>query len=118
MAMWKGPQAGIYAIHVVRMTIRQALEILMWSIALPEVPVETWFTYAAASIIITRIPFLPNTDLVLLGVAVRLSGAVDVPEAQVFALFGAIAAVNRLLNMVLFSTLTLQGKRKRSSQEP
>ena len=102
---------AIFSIHVARMTIRQALEIVMWSIALPAVPLETWFTYAAASVIITRIPFLPNTDLVLLGVAVHLSGAVEVPEAQVFALFGAIAAVNRLLNMVLFSALALRGKR-------
>ena len=109
--------AGIYAIHVVRMTTRQVLEILMWSIALPNVPVETWFTYAAASIIITRIPFLPNTDLVLLGVAVRLSGAVNVPEAQVFVLFGAIAAINRLLNLVLFSALTLQGRRRQGAKE-
>lgn len=97
--------APIFSIHVARLLIRQTLEILMWSLALPEVPIQTWFTYAAASLIITRIPFLPSTDLVLMGVAVGLSEVVGVPEAEIFALFGAIAVVNRVLNLLLFAGL-------------
>ncbi len=101
----------IFAIHVVRLIVRQGLEIYMWAMAMPQVPIETWFTYAAVSIIITRIPFLPSTDLVVMSVVVGLSDVVSVSEAHVFALFGAIAIVNRILNLLLFTGLALIDRR-------
>lgn len=109
--------APIFSIHVARLLLRQTLEIVMWSLALPEVPIQTWFTYAAASLVISRIPFLPSQDLVLMGVAVGLSDAVSVPEAEVVALFGAIAVVNRVLNLLLFAGLAALERRAGSVVE-
>ena len=97
----------IFAIHVQRLVVGQVLQIAMWAIAMPEVSLEVWFTYAALSIIVTRIPFVPNADLIFMGIAVSMSGVLGVSEAGLFALLAAIAVVNRVANLVSFSGLSL-----------
>ena len=79
-SMPRKPAGIIFALHVGRQFLRQVLEIAMWHVAMPDVPLEVWFTYAAVSIIVTRIPLVPNHDLVTMGMAVGLSGALNVPE--------------------------------------
>lgn len=97
----------IFAIHVQRLIVGQVLQIALWAIAMPEVSLEVWFTYAALSIIVTRIPFVPNADLIFMGVAVSMSGVLGVSEAGLFALLAAIAVVHRVTNLVSFSGLSL-----------
>ena len=107
---------AVFGLHMGRMMIRQVLEISMWHIALPEVPLQAWFTYAAVSIIVTRIPFLPSQDLVTMGLAVSISGMMGISEAQIFALFGAIAVVNRCINLLFFAILSLNLRAKRTGR--
>jgi len=105
----------IFGLHVVRMFVRQVLEISMWYLAMPEVPIETWFTYAAISIIVARIPFIPNHDLLTMAVAVSIAEAMTISEAQIAALFGAIALINRLINLIFFATLSIRVPEKMDS---
>ncbi|MDE2644514.1 MAG: hypothetical protein OXI05_01570 [Bacteroidota bacterium] len=104
---WKETRI-VFGLHVARVLVRQVLEITMWHLAMPEVPLETWFTYAAASIVVYRLPFIPNQDLVVAGVAVGIAGALTVSEPHIAALFVAVALVNRLINLLFFTTLSVQ----------
>ncbi len=104
---WKQTRI-VFGLHVVRVLVRQLLEITMWHLAMPEVPLETWFTYAAASIIVYRLPFIPNQDLLTMAVAVSIAGAMTVSEAHIAAVFGAVALVNRLINLLFFATLSVR----------
>ena len=88
----------IFAVHIVRLIVGQALQIGMWAVAMPEVSLPVWFTFAAASIIVTRIPFIPNRDLIFLGLGVSLSGVVGISEAGVFAMLGAITVMGKVIN--------------------
>ena len=108
------PAAAVFGLHTGRMLVRQILEISMWHLAMPEIPVQVWFTYAAVSIIVTRIPFLPSQDLVTMGLAVSISGIMNVSEAHIFALFGAIALVNRCINLLFFAALSISMHEKRT----
>ncbi len=101
---WR-PALAVYGIHVARLLLRQCAEIAMWHVAMPEVPLKVWFTYAAVTILISRIPFLPAIDLVTMSVAVGLSSALEVSEAHIFALFAAIALVQRGINLLFFAGL-------------
>jgi len=96
----------IFAIHVVRLVTSQMLQIAMWTVALPEVSLKVWFTYAALYIIVTRIPFVPH-DLIFTGVAVSLSDPIGIAKASLFALFAAIAVVNWVVSLILFFGLSL-----------
>lgn len=100
------PAAIVFGLHVGRQTLRHFLEIVMWHIAMPEVPLAVWFTYAAVSIIVTRIPFIPNHDLVTMGMAIGLSGALSVSEPEMYAMFGAVVVLHRLISLLFFVTLS------------
>lgn len=103
----------IFSIHIVRLVIGQALQIGMWAVAMPEVLLRVWFTYAALSIIITRIPIIPNRDLLFLSFGVSLSGVVGISEAGVFAMLAAITVLGRVVNVLFFAGLSvLDGKQK------
>jgi len=106
---WR-PASKVFSVHMARVLLRQVADIGMWHLAMPEVSLKVWFTYAAVSIIVTRIPFLPAADLVVMGIALGLADVMQVPEAQLFALFAAVAVLNRGLNLLFFATLVSSGR--------
>ncbi len=97
----------IFGLHVGRLIVRQVLEIGMWHLAMPEVPIQVWFTYAAVTIIVNQIPFTPSQDLITMAVAVSIADVMAVSEVHIAALFGAVAIVNRLINLIFFATLSV-----------
>ncbi len=102
----------IFAIHLARLIVGQALQIGMWAVAMPEVSLPVWYTFAAASIIVSRIPLIPNRDLIFLGLGVSLSGVVGISEAGVFAMLGAITLMGKVINVMFFSALSVLGRGK------
>ncbi len=100
----------VFAVQCVRLVVGQGLQIAQWAVAMPEVPLRVWFTYAAVSIIISRIPVIPNRDLIFLGAGVSLSGVVQIPEAAVASMLVAITVLGKLLNLILFGTVSLSGR--------
>ncbi len=102
----------IFAVLIVRLIVGQALQIGMWAVAMPEVSLPVWFTFAAASIIVSRVPFVPNRDLIFLGLGVSLSGVVGISEAGVFAMLGAITVMGKVINLLFFSALSVLGRKK------
>lgn len=111
-AMPFGQSSKVFSVHVARVLVRQVAEIMMWHIAMPEVPLKVWFTYAAVTIIVTRIPLVPAQDLLIMGVAVGLSDALGVPKEHILALFGAVAVVYRGINVLVFALLPMMERQK------
>ena len=111
---WKATRI-IFGLHIARLLLWHVLEISLWHLAMPEVPLQTWFTYAAVSIIIIRIPFIPNHDLLTMAAAMSMAEAMTVSEADIAALFGAVALVNRLINLIFFVTLSVRVPAKTDS---
>jgi len=105
-SMPRRPAAMVFGLHVGRQLVRQVMEIYMWHVALPEIPLAVWFTYAAISIIVTRIPLVPNHDLMTMGMAVGLAGTLSVPEPEILAMFGAVVVLHRLISLLFFVTLS------------
>ena len=105
-SMPRRPAAMVFGLHVARQLVRQVMEIFMWHLALPEIPLAVWFTYAAISIIVTRIPLVPNHDLMTMGMAVGLAGTLSVPEPEILAMFGAVVVLHRLISLLFFVTLS------------
>lgn len=97
----------IFALHVVRLVLGQAMQIGMWALAMPEVSLRVWFTYAAVSIVVSRIPFVPNRDLIFLGIGVSLSEVVQISEVGVLGMLGAITVLGKVLNVVFFAVLSV-----------
>jgi hypothetical protein len=66
--------AFVAAIQLVRVVVASLLPALLWHLALPKVAVGWWILLAAMRLLLSRLPFLPNKDLVFAGMAVMLIG--------------------------------------------
>ena len=93
----------VLTIHISRLLLVLALQILQWSVVLPEVPVTTWVLLITAQMVLTRIPFLPNSELIFLGVCLSMTGFVNAPEARVAGMFVAAGALTQCLHLLLYA---------------
>ncbi len=96
--------AAIGAVHLSRFLVGNALLIAQWWVVLPSAPFETWAILLAVSILINRIPFLPSSDLVFVTAGAGLSPLLAIPVAPVVSMLLVRSAVDRVLNVVLFTT--------------
>ena len=103
--------ATVLAIYAVRLVLGQVLQISQWSVAMPSVALSTWFTFAAVSLIVSRIPFIPSQDLVFLGASVELSTMMDIPAAGVAGMLLAISVLDKLTNFSLFAGISIYERR-------
>ena len=66
--------AFVAAVQLARVVVTALLPALLWHLALPQVALGWWILLAAVRLLLSRLPLLPNKDLVFAGVAVALIG--------------------------------------------
>lgn len=64
----------IFTIHLARNLATTLLAALMWHILLPSVPVRLWVVLGTLRLIVSRVPFITNKDLVFAGFAAFVVG--------------------------------------------
>jgi len=98
-----GPRiAPILLIHGARHVAQLLITPAMYAAALPQTPFATWFAFVALYYVLTRIPFLPNQELVYLGGALALAGVSSMPQEQAAAMLLAEAAILQGVYLALF----------------
>ncbi len=106
----------IFGIQCFRLLAGQVLQIAQWAVVIPEVSLQAWFTFSAASIIVSRIPILPNRDLLFLGAGVELSVMLDISSAQVAGMLLMTSVLNKILNVVVFAAASALDRRNRPAE--
>lgn len=79
----------ITAIHAIRIILFIAFSALLWHLVLPQVSVGLWMVLATLRMLISRLPLLPNKDIVFAGIAVFLLGH----DLEIAALMTMMAAI-------------------------
>lgn len=97
----------IFLIHFMRLIAVVGFQIAQWSVVLPFVPLDTWLLFLTAQYVLTRIPFLPNADLLFAGVGLALMSYVDAPTEVLAGIFFASGALSQLLNLTLFILISV-----------
>lgn len=87
----------IGAVCCMRLAVWTGLTILIWRMALPEVPPSVWIVLLAIRCLVSRIPLISNKDLVFGNLILFLLGA----QAPVAVLLAALALVMLLLHLVV-----------------
>lgn len=100
---------AVSTIHTIRLLINLALQTALWAIALPGVPLETWLVILTLQLALTRIPFLPNQDLVFLALVMSVTGFIEAPEGAVAGVFITLGALTQLghLASYIFTSINL-----------
>lgn len=102
MALPKGVMAKLIGVHSGRQALIILLHAAMYAAALPGAPVMAWMTFIAMQLVLSRVPFLPNQDIVYLGAALSLSSVVGAPEAAVAGMLVAEAGLSQIFNILMF----------------
>jgi hypothetical protein len=115
----RGMMRKLAAIAAARVAFILALQTLLYWSAAPETPLGAWFILIALQLVLTRIPFVPNPDIVFLAAAVHLAPAVHDSEAQIAGMLVAEAALSQLFNIGLFAaTAHLALRRRKEGDRP
>lgn len=64
----------IFAVHMGRIVLGALLLAFAWAVALPGIAVGVWLMLSAARLLVSRLPFLPNKDLLFANAAILLIG--------------------------------------------
>ena len=94
----------VAAAQFARVIATALLPALLWHIVLPQVALGWWVLLAALRLLLTRLPLLPNKDLVFAGVAVLLVGG-DVGVGDLMTMLASLILATHLLlgaGLVLF----------------
>ena len=102
LALPKGVLPKLLGVHGSRQFLLIALHAAMYASALPGAPLIAWLTFIAMQLVLSRVPFLPNQDIVFLGAALALSPIVGAPEAAVAGMLVAEAGLSQIFNVTMF----------------
>jgi hypothetical protein len=86
----------VFALHMVRITLTTALTAWAWHLALPQVALGWWLVLSAMRLLVSRLPFVPNKDVVFAGIAVLALGE-DVAIAALMAMMAALILAIHLI---------------------
>ena len=94
----------ILALHTLRLGLGMLLQAWSWALVFPSTAFSVWLAFVIAQLVLSRIPFVPNRDLLFLGLSLNMAKAVDAPQAAVAGMFVMAAALTQCAN---FSVLGL-----------
>lgn len=100
MSLPRAVNLRIFAVHVARLLLSNALLIAAWHFALPDIAWSVWLMLIALRLVISRVPFAPNTDLLFSSVGVGLAGSANVEIAALLAFGAALVLVGHGLVIV------------------
>jgi len=86
----------IFAMHIARIVIATGLSALLWHLVLPTIPLPWWLLLATIRLLISRLPFVPNKDVVFAGLAVFMLGH-DVEIASLLTLMAGLILLSHIL---------------------
>ena len=106
----RGLLRWIFGVQAGRIVLTSLLLALAWAAALPGVAVATWLMLAAARLLVSRLPLVPNKDLLFANAAILLIGR-DHALADVVAFTAALTLCVHVALTVLFGFWAVRAQR-------
>jgi hypothetical protein len=91
----------VFAIHIGRIVVTTLLSAVLWALVLPDVAIGWWVVLSAIRLLVSRLPFVPNKDVVFAGIAVLALGQ-DVEIAALMAMMAALILTTHLALALIF----------------
>lgn len=92
----------VFLVNTGRILASTFLSASLWYIVLPDTALVWWLVLATIRLLISRLPFVPNKDVVFAGVAVLALGQ-DAPMAELIAAMAAIILTTHILVGLTFA---------------
>ena len=108
---------SVCGLHILRLIILNIAQVLQWHIVMPRVPLRIWFTFLSLQIILNRIPFLPNKDLIFIGTSLEVSKLINVSSAGLAGILVTQGILEKVTNVILYIVITILEKRKKAKKQ-
>ncbi|SFG28721.1 hypothetical protein SAMN05518801_11415 [Novosphingobium sp. CF614] len=89
--------------HLARIILSTVLSAVVWHLVLPEVPLSWWLYLSTLRLLVSRLPLIPNKDLLFAGIAVLSLGH----ERDIGALMTLMAGLILATHLVLGSLIAI-----------
>ncbi|UVO51362.1 hypothetical protein M0208_12915 [Sphingomonas sp. SUN019] len=101
----------VFGIHCLRLLASSTFVALAWHFAMPGVSVGMWLFLAAGRLLVSRLPLIPNKDLLFASFAILLIGQ-DRALSEMIAFSSALTLAVHFALILLFGAVALaQGKK-------
>ncbi|MDE1915627.1 MAG: hypothetical protein KGJ57_20100 [Sphingomonadales bacterium] len=100
----------ITGIHFARTLGFVGLSALLWHVVLPDVGLDLWLVLATLRMLVSRLPLIPNKDVVFAGFAVFILGR-DHQIQNLMAMMAMLLPATHVVVGTVFATLDLIGSR-------
>jgi hypothetical protein len=101
----------VFFVHILRILAITFLSAVLWHMVLPDVELGWWIVLVTIRLLISRLPFVPNKDVVFAGIAVLALGS-EVQIAELMAFMAGLILVTHVLVGVSFACADLLLKAK------
>ncbi|WP_156135491.1 hypothetical protein [Novosphingobium malaysiense] len=91
----------ITRMHLARIILSAVLSAVLWHLVLPAVPLSWWLYLSTLRLLVSRLPLMPNKDLLFAGIAVVVLGHEHDIAALMTLMAGLILATHLLLGSVI-----------------
>lgn len=100
-SLTRGELWFVFGIHTARIVAATLLGAVLWAMVLPQVQIGWWLVLSAIRLLVGRLPFVPNKDVVFAGIAVLMLGQ-DVQIAALMAMMAALILATHLVFALIF----------------
>ena len=104
---------AVLAVHGVRFVLGMALLVVQWRVALPGSATGDLITLLAVQVLVGRIPFVPNRDVLFVGIALAVSGNLAIAHHALASVLIMTSALQQGLHLVVFAVSALVEGRNR-----
>lgn len=102
IAMPAAQATRVLGVHVARIAAVVLLQATQWAVVLPQEPWGVWLIFLTVQMVISRLPIIPNRDLLFLSAALEISGAINGPREAMAGLLLAGGALTQGTNLAFF----------------
>ena len=100
-SLTRGELWFVFGVHIARVVATTLLSAILWALVLPDVQIGWWLVLSALRLLVSRLPFVPNKDVVFAGIAVLALGQ-HVEIAALMAMMAALILSTHLILALIF----------------
>ncbi|SFJ46442.1 hypothetical protein SAMN03159338_1457 [Sphingomonas sp. NFR04] len=91
----------VFIVHLLRIVATTLVSAALWHLVLPEVPLAWWLVLAIARLLISRLPFVPNKDVLFAAMAVLTLGNAVETAALMALMAGLVLTIHVTIGISL-----------------
>ncbi|MEM6782780.1 MAG: hypothetical protein AAF624_03490 [Bacteroidota bacterium] len=101
----------VFGIHTTQRISLYAIRLCQWAVGVPSVSWGVWLPLLCASVVVDRLPLLPNKDLFFVGAGVEFAQALDTATAGIASMLLVAGVAGKVLNLLVYGLATLMERR-------